>query len=109
MNYQDLKLITSKELENLDYCDFSNRESWLNRVWQKIVAALTEQDTQGFRVWKQTDRRGRTNWKVRDAATNEVIAFSSEAEVRIWIEESYYRQAVKARSFKPYAWQQIER
>lgn len=109
MNYQDLKLITSKELENLDYCDRPNRESWLSKVWQKIVAALTEQDTQGFRVWQETDRRGQTVWQVRNVATNETITFSSEAEVRIWIEEFYYHPAAKARSFKPYAWQQIER
>jgi hypothetical protein len=106
MNYQDLKLITSKELEN---CDRLNHESWLSKVWQKIVAALTEQNTQGFRVWNKTDRRGNTYWQVRDSATNQTITFNSEAEVRVWIEESYYRPAVKARSFKPYAWQVIER
>ncbi len=106
MNYQDLKLITSKELEN---CDRPNRESWLSRTWQKIVAALTAQDTQSFQVRKKTDRRGQTYWQVRNMAINETITFTSEAEVRIWIEESYYRPVIKARSFKPYAWQQIER
>ena len=105
MNYQDLKLITSKELE----ANRTNRESWLNKVWQKIVAALTAQDTQSFQVRNKTDRRGHTYWQVRDVTTNQTITFTSEAEVRIWIEESYYRPVIKARSFKPYAWQQIER
>ena len=106
MNYQDLKLITSRELEQ---SDCPNCESWLSRVWQKVVAALTEQNTQDFRVWNKTDRRGHTYWRVRDVATNQTITFDSEAEVRVWIEESYYRPVVEGRSFKPYAWQVIER
>ena len=91
MNYEDLKLINSRELE----ANRTNRESWLSRVWQKIVAALTEQDIQGLRVWRETDRRGRTLWKASNPATNETITFDSETEVRIWIEESYQYGSVK--------------
>ena len=105
MNYKDLKLINSKELE----ANRTNHESWLSKVWQKIVAALTEQDIQGLRVWIETDFGGRTWWKASNPATNETITFDSEAEVRIWIEESYYRPAVTIRNSKPYTWQQIER
>ena len=107
MSYKDLKLISSQELENCNRQQ--NRESWLSRVWQKIVAALTQEDIQGLRVWKETDFGGRTWWKVSNPATNEITAFDSETEVRIWIEESYYRPAVTARNYKPYTWQQIER
>ncbi len=107
MNYKDLKLISSKELENCDRQP--NRESWLSRVWQKIVAALTPEDIQSLRVWRETDRRGRTWWKVSNPATNEIIAFDSETEVRIWMEEFYYRRAGTAKNSKPYTWQQIER
>ncbi len=107
MNYKDLKLISSKELENCDRQP--NRESWLSRVWQKIVAALTPEDIQSLRVWRETDFCGRNWWKVSNPATNEIIAFDSETEVRIWIEESYYRPAGIAKNFKPYTWQQIER
>ncbi len=103
MNYKDLKLISSKELEN---CDRPNRESLLSKVWQKLATYLSQ--SSGLRVW-QSNRTGRTVWKLYNPTTGDKLDFDSETEVRIWIEESYYRPLSAERKFKPYAWYQIER
>lgn len=102
MNYQDLKLITSRELE----ANQISRESWLSRVWQKLTTYLSQ--SSGLRVW-QSDKKGNTVWNLYNPTTGDKLSFDSETEVRTWIEESYYRPASAERQFRPYAWYQIER
>jgi hypothetical protein len=102
MNYQDLKLITSRELE----ANQINCESWLSRVWQKLTTYLSQ--SSGLRVW-QSDEKGSDVWNVYNPTTGDKLRFDSETDVRTWIEESYYRPIAAERQFKPYAWYQIER
>lgn len=104
MNYQELKLISSRELEAENYRP--SRESWLSRARRSLIAAFSQQELQ---VWQKSDRTGNTWWKLYHPTTGEILRFDSEAEVRTWIEESYYHPVKATRSFKPYAWQQIER
>ncbi len=103
MNYQDLKLITSKELE----ANQSKRESWLSRVWQKLTTYLNQSSSE-LRVWR-SDKKGNTVWNLYNPNTGDKLSFDSETEVRTWIEESYYRQVAAERKFRPYAWYEIER
>ncbi len=103
MNYKDLKLITSKELENSDR---PNRESWLSRVWQKLTSYLKQNSE--LQVWRSR-KKGNTVWKLYNPTTGDKLSFDSETEVRTWIEESYYHQVPAGRKFKPFAWYEIER
>ena len=102
MNYQDLKLINSRELEAIR----TKRESWLSRVWQKLTPYLSQ--SSGLRVW-QSDKKGNTVWNLYNPNTGDKLSFDSETDVRTWIEESYYRPTSAERQFRPYAWYEIER
>lgn len=104
MNYQDLKLISSRELEAK--ISQPNSESWLSKIWQALTTYLSQNS--GLRVWR-SDRKGRTVWKLYNPTTGDTLNFNSETEVRTWIEESYYHSVAAQRTFKPYAWYQIER
>lgn len=44
------------------------------------------------KAWQIRDRSGATYWRVYDPATNQAHAFSSEAEVRMWLEQRYYQR-----------------
>lgn len=56
--------------------------------WSKLINNRTEPQ-----VWHKRDRAGNTYWQVFDPVTGYFTYFSSEQEVRIWIEERYYRHA----------------
>jgi hypothetical protein len=43
------------------------------------------------RVWQTGDRAGHITWRVYDPVSNLSATFSSEAEVRVWLEERYQR------------------
>ncbi len=102
MNYQDLKLISSKELA----ANQTNRESWLSRVWQKLTTYLSQNS--GLRVW-QSDKKGSPVWNLYNPTTGDTLDFDSETDVRTWIEESYYRPVAAERTIRPYVWYEIER
>ncbi|MGI0487470.1 hypothetical protein ACN4EK_18660 [Pantanalinema rosaneae CENA516] len=64
--------------------------SWIadiNRRWQQAIAVLS--DRSNLQVWRSHDRGGNPHWHVYDAQTNHTTNLSSEAEMRIWIEEHY--------------------
>jgi len=44
------------------------------------------------KAWQVRDHSGATYWRVYDPATNRAHAFSSEAEVRMWLEQRYYQR-----------------
>lgn len=48
-------------------------------------------DSQKLKVWQKSDRQGHTYWKVYNPTTHQTMYFSSEEEVRIWIDRSYYQ------------------
>ncbi|MBW4664375.1 MAG: hypothetical protein KME01_09270 [Chroococcus sp. CMT-3BRIN-NPC107] len=102
MNYKDLKLISSKELA----ASQTNRESWLSKVWQKLITYLSQ--SSGLQIW-QSKSKGNEVWELYNPTTGDRLSFDSETDVRTWIEESYYRPVATDRQFKPYAWYQIER
>jgi hypothetical protein len=69
---------------------FNNLQAILNRIlqiWIQFISPSYEP-----KVWKSTDRQGRTvNWRVFDPETGYLITFSSEMEVRLWLEQRHYR------------------
>jgi hypothetical protein len=64
--------------------------SWLanfKQRWQQVVVFFS--DRTNLQVWRSNDRGGNPHWHVYDAQTNHTTNLSSEAEMRIWIEEHY--------------------
>lgn len=43
------------------------------------------------RVWQKRDRYGNLYWVIYDPTTGYSSSFSSEKEVRVWLEQRYYR------------------
>ena len=43
------------------------------------------------KIWQKRDRYGNLYWVVYDPTTGHSSCFSSEQEVRVWLEQRYYR------------------
>ncbi len=44
------------------------------------------------KVWQKFDRQGNSlGWRIFDPETGRTIAFGSELEVRLWLEQRFYR------------------
>jgi hypothetical protein len=63
--------------------------SALNKIWQHSLTIFTKGNE--LQVWQTCDRFGNTWWNARDRATDRSISLASETEIRVWIEERYYR------------------
>lgn len=44
-----------------------------------------------IQVWQKKDRYGHTYWQAYNLTTDRKISLASEAEIRIWIEQQYYK------------------
>ena len=42
-------------------------------------------------IQKKRDRHGNSYWQVHDYKNNKSLTFGSDKEVRIWLEQRYYR------------------
>lgn len=60
--------------------------------FQALVRNLIQTLTCGheLQVWRKTDRDGNAYWQAFDPKTRKSTRLSSEAEMRIWIEQRYY-------------------
>ncbi|NJM78092.1 MAG: hypothetical protein HC852_22875 [Acaryochloridaceae cyanobacterium RU_4_10] len=61
----------------------------LGRVKKAIAAWIVQ--TSEPKVSQRRDRKGRTYYQVYDPGSNTSAAFGSEAEIRAWLEQRYYR------------------
>ncbi|MGL5922353.1 hypothetical protein [Chroococcidiopsis sp.] len=57
-------------------------------ILEKLVRALTRGHE--LQVWRKKDRNGNPYWQAFDPKTRKSTSLSSEAEMRIWIEQRYY-------------------
>ncbi|WP_421658365.1 hypothetical protein [Leptothermofonsia sp. ETS-13] len=65
--------------------------SLLQRTWQACVQTMSTQYEP--KVTHKINRQGRiTSWQVFDPETGRSISFGSELEVRLWLEQRYYRR-----------------
>lgn len=60
-------------------------------LWQALMSSLVIGSE--LQVRKATDSLGQTWWRVYDPITNASADLVSEDDVRVWIEESYYRKS----------------
>lgn len=63
--------------------------SLVNKVWQYIVTVLAQ--GQQPRIWQSCDRFGQIGWHGYDPVTERSVCRDSEDEIRVWLEERYYR------------------
>jgi hypothetical protein len=62
----------------------------LRKIWQQFVTWLATSSE--LQVWQESDRQGRTfSWHAYDPITGRSACFGSEEEMRVWIEQYYYR------------------
>lgn len=80
-------------LQNLEARSQQNRPSslWskINDAWQTISAYLAASSEP--HVWISQDAAGLTQWKAYDPMTRQAAEYSSEAEMRAWLEERHYQ------------------
>lgn len=59
--------------------------------WVQFLQKLLSTDLEP-KVWQKFDRQGNSSgWRVFDPETGRTIAFGSELEVRLWLEQRFYR------------------
>lgn len=63
--------------------------SFSSQLWESFVKLL--ESSHEPRIWQRRDRQGNISWRLYDPATNQSATFASEDEIRIWLEEKYYR------------------
>jgi len=57
-------------------------------IIEKLIRALTRGHE--LQVWCKKDRNGNVYWQAFDPKNRKSTCLSSEAEMRIWIEQRYY-------------------
>ncbi|HEY9779635.1 MAG TPA: hypothetical protein V6D09_05810 [Leptolyngbyaceae cyanobacterium] len=62
----------------------------LNYLWQALTAAIVRKPE--VQIWQTGNRAGKTWWNVYNPNTGELAKLGSEQEVRIWLEQSYYKR-----------------
>ncbi len=62
--------------------------SWLRALGQWANSLFV--NTHEPQIWKIEHSNGREYWKVHDPVTRHTTTLSSEAEVRMWIDQRYY-------------------
>lgn len=63
--------------------------SLVHQIWQYLVTVLAQ--GQQPKIWQNCDRFGQIWWYGYDPVTGCSICRDSEDEIRIWLEERYYR------------------
>lgn len=87
--------LTWKDYQRLEFDAPQHHANWLPWVysslqtgWKHFWAILFATEP---RVWQHKDQVGRTEWHVYYPAKGQFAQFSSEADVRSWLEEQYYQ------------------
>ncbi|NJK47842.1 hypothetical protein HC931_06375 [Candidatus Gracilibacteria bacterium] len=62
--------------------------SIFGKIWQQLINFLDAQNE--LKIWQKCDR-GNIYWKVYNPKNGQFAYFSSENEVRIWIEQQLYK------------------
>ena len=61
-----------------------------NQVGRKVLDWLS--NPPGPRIWQTKDRTGHISWHIYDPTTARSRCLNSEQEVRMWLDEQYYRR-----------------
>ncbi len=69
--------------------DRSNEPALLSRAWQHLVTVFHRRPE--LHIWQSLDRFGNTWWHACDPATGKSTQLASEVEMRLWVEQRYYK------------------
>jgi hypothetical protein len=61
---------------------------YVQQLWERFLLTFT--DNSEPRVWQIRDRNDQVWWNAYDPVSGSTLAYASEAEVRIWLEQRYY-------------------
>ncbi|KAF3889990.1 MULTISPECIES: hypothetical protein [Nostocales] len=62
----------------------------IQKTWQQFVTFLMRASE--LQVWQELDRKGQVfSWHAYDPITGRSACFGSEEEMRLWIEQCYYK------------------
>jgi len=77
---------------SLSHIDVQKKHKVAN-VFNAILIRLIQYFTSrnDVQVWQKKDRYGHTYWQAYDPVTESKISLASEAEMRVWIEQRYYK------------------
>lgn len=67
----------------------SSTSQVFSNLWQalrEMIARCAE-----IQVWQKSDRQGNLYWHGYNPHNGDYVSFGTEAEIRMWIEEHYYR------------------
>ena len=68
----------------------SNLVLFVQRFWRNFIAWMDSGSD--LQVWHESDRYGHIScWRAYDPTTGRSACFGSEEEMRMWIEQLYYR------------------
>ncbi|NJO41746.1 MAG: hypothetical protein HC865_14215 [Cyanobacteria bacterium RU_5_0] len=88
--YEPIKLNSHSKAESK--INSSYVQSWMNKVWN-IIADLLVPNTEP-QIMQKRDRNGQDWWYVYDPQTGESAWFTSETEVRAWLEGCLLQKSV---------------
>lgn len=60
---------------------------WLKVRCQQMLELIVERAD--LRIWRTRDREGNSHWHIYDAKTDHITSVSSDAEMRIWLDDHY--------------------
>ncbi|NJR38570.1 MAG: hypothetical protein HC781_06630 [Leptolyngbyaceae cyanobacterium CSU_1_4] len=77
------------DLESLNPKQKQEQEPLVSRIFQTLVAKLSGNNDPQIKL--KYSSSGQEYWHVYDPMTGKAETFATEAEVRIWVEQRYYR------------------
>lgn len=84
--YKELELIPDEVMDPRAL--WPTLQGWGRQFLAVVLNSMSSSKT--YQIWKKTDGIGHTWWYVYDPSTQRTHYFSSENEVRVWIESRYY-------------------
>jgi hypothetical protein len=93
-----MKLRLNHQANQMPKLDFNTTQTKeVNRGWNVKLESLLQKVLAYFMepsepiVWTVQDATGLIHWKAYDPSTNRSIDYTSEHEMRVWIEQRHYQ------------------
>jgi hypothetical protein len=62
-------------------------QSTFSLIWDIVFSLLSDEP----KIWQGRDRFGKLYWRVYDPSRDRSITFTSEQEVREWLDQRFYK------------------
>jgi hypothetical protein len=82
--------ISPKEYWQLEGCNKNQKpEPLVSRIFQALIAKLSSSNDPQIRL--RYSPSGHEYWSVYDPTTGKAATFTTEADVRVWVEQRYHQ------------------